>query len=149
MQVVKEFSVSLVNKPGVLASVMKALGKAKVNVVAMTLSDSAKHGVLRLVVTQTATAAKVLKELNVPVSQNDVLQVKLANKPGAMAELAGKLAKAHININYAYCTSGAAGGRTTGILSVENLSKSIKILDAEKVHKEGTAMRPSQGSRKF
>ena len=148
MQVVKEFSVSLVNEPGVLAGVMKALGKAKINVVAMTLSDSAKRGVLRLVVTQTATAAKVLTELSVPVSQNDVLQVKLANSPGAMGEVAGKLAKAHININYAYCTSGASGGRTTGILSVENLSKAIKILDAEKVHKEGTAVRRSQGSRK-
>ena len=148
MQIVKEFSVSLVNEPGVLAGVMKVLGKAKVNVVAMTLSDSVKRGVLRLVVTQTATAAKVLKDLNVRVSQNDVLQVKLANRPGAMGDVAGKLAKAHININYAYCTSGASGGRTTGILSVENLSKAIKILDAEKTHKEGTAVRRSQGSRK-
>ena len=148
MQVVQEFSVRLVNKPGVLAGVMKALGRAKVNVVAMTLSDSDKRGVLRLVVTQTATAARVLRDLNVPVTQTDVLQAKLTNRPGAMGEVAGKLAQEHINITYAYCTSGASGGRTTGILKVENLSKAMKVLGAEKVHKDGTALRRSRASRK-
>ena len=148
MQVVKEFSISLVKKPGVLAGVMKALGRAKVNVVAMTLSDSAKHGVLHLVVGQTATAAKVLAGLNLPVNQSDVLQVRLANTPGAMGEVAGKLAEAHINITYAYCTSGAPGGRTTGIINVENLSKAIKVLGAEKKHKDRNAVRRSQGSRR-
>ncbi|NIA06598.1 MAG: hypothetical protein GWP14_03005 [Actinobacteria bacterium] len=148
MQVVKEFSVSLVNKPGVLAGVMKALGRAKVNVVAMTLSDSARHGVLRLVVAQTATAAKVLGGLGVPVKQSDVLQIKLANKAGAMAEVAGKLAAAHVNIAYAYCTSGASGGRTTGIINVENLPKAMKVLGAEKTHKDGAVVRRSQGSRR-
>ena len=148
MQVVKEFSISLVNKPGVLAGVMKALGRAKVNVVAMTLSDSAKHGVLHLVVGQTATAAKVLAGLNLPVNQSDVLQVRLANTPGAMGEVAGKLAEAHINITYAYCTSGAPGGRTTGIINVENLSKAIKVLGAGKTHKDGSAVRRPRGSRK-
>jgi hypothetical protein len=148
MKVVKEFSVSLVNEPGVLAGVMKVLGRAKVNVVAMTLGDSAKRGVLHLVVDQTAKAAKVLNELNVPLSENEVLQIALANRPGAMAEVAGKLAKAHINISYAYCTSGAPGGRTTGIIRVENLPKAIKILGAEKRHKDGTAVRRSRASRK-
>ena len=37
-----QFSVFLVNKPGVLAQVTGALAKAKVNVVAMTLVDSGK-----------------------------------------------------------------------------------------------------------
>ena len=148
MQVVQEFSVSQVNEPGVLAGVMKVLGRAKVNVVAITLSDSAKRGVLRLVVTQTATAARVLRDLNVPVTQTDVLQVKLTNRPGAMGDVAGKLAQAHINITYAYCTSGASGGRTTGILKVENLTRAMKVLGAEKVHKDGTAVRRSQASRK-
>ena len=80
MKVVKEFSISLVNKPGVLAGVLKALGKAKVDGVAMTLSDSADLGVLRLVVVQTDVAGKVLTQLNVPMSHTDVLQIELTNK---------------------------------------------------------------------
>ena len=149
MKVVKEFSISLVNKPGVLAGVLKALGRAKVDGVAMTLSDSADLGVLRLVVVQTDLAEKVLKQLNVPMTHTDVLQIELTNKSGALADVVEKLAKAHINIAYAYCTSGGRGGKTTGILNVENIAKAMKVLGAEKTHKDGTALRRSQGSRRF
>ena len=149
MKVVKEFSISLVNKPGVLAGVLKALGRAKVDGVAMTLSDSADLGVLRLVVVQNDVAEKVLTQLNVPMTHTDVLQIELTNKSGALADVVEKLAKAHINIAYAYCTSGGRGGKTTGILNVENIAKAMKVLGAEKTHKDGTALRRSQGSRRF
>jgi len=149
MKIVKEFSVSLVNKPGVLAGVLKALSKAKVDGVAMTLSDSADLGVLRLVVVQTDLAQKVLSQLNVPMTHSDVLQIELTNKSGALADVVEKLAKAHINIAYAYCTSGGKGGKTTGIINVENIAKAMKVLGAEKTHKDGTSLRPSQASRRF
>ena len=149
MKMVKEFSISLVNKPGVLAGILKALGRAKVDCLAMTIADSADLGVLHLVVDQADVAEKVLAQLNLPMTSTDVLQIELDNKSGALADVAGKLAKAHINIAYAYCTSGGRGGRTTGIINVENIAKAIKVLAAEKTHKDGTALRPSQGSRKF
>ena len=148
MKVVKEFSISLVNKPGILSSVLKALSKAKIDGVAMTLSDSADLGVLRLVVVQDDLAEKALKHLNVPMTHTDVLQITLSNKSGALADVAEKLAKAHINIAYAYCTSGGRGGKTTGILNVENIAKAMKVLGAEKNHKDGRALRPSRANRK-
>ena len=49
MRVDTQFSVFLVNKPGVLAQVTEAIAKAKVNIVALTMMDSSEHGVLRLV----------------------------------------------------------------------------------------------------
>lgn len=148
MKMVKEFSISLVNKPGVLAGILKALSRAKVDGLAMSIADSTELGVLRLVVVQNEVAGKVLAQLNLPMSCNDVLQIELDNKPGALADVVGKLAKAHINILYAYCTSGGRGGRTTGILNVENIAKAIKILTTENTHKDGHPLRPSQSSRK-
>ncbi len=149
MKVVKEFSISLVNKPGILANVLKSLSKAKVDGVAMTLADSADLGVLRLVVVQTDLAQKVLTELNVPLTSNDVLQIELTNKSGALADVVEKLANAHINISHAYCTSGGRGGKTTGILNIENIAKAMKVLGAEKTHKDGTSLRPSRATRRF
>ncbi len=149
MKVVKEFSISLVNKPGVLASVLKSLSKAKVDGVAMTLADSTDLGVLRLVVVQTDLAGKVLRQLNVPLTSNDVLQIELTNKSGALADVVEKLANAHINISYAFCTSGGRGGKTTGILNIENIPKARKVLGTEKTHKDGTSLRPSRATRRF
>jgi hypothetical protein len=136
-QVHTQFSVFLVNKPGVLAQVTRALADSKVNLVAMTLVDSQEHGVLRFVAEDPAKARDVVKKLNLPSTETEVLGMELSNRPGALADVAGLLGENHVNINYAYCTSGAPGGRTTGIFKVADLNKAQKILkgDSSK-HKE-------------
>jgi len=123
-----QFSVFLVNKPGVLAQVTRALADEKVNVIAMTLVDSQEHGVLRLVGANAESARLVLAKLNLPMTETDVLCLDLSNRPGALADVAGLLGTNHVNINYAYCTSGAPGGRTTGIFKVADPAKAMRVL---------------------
>ena len=125
-----QFSVFLVNKPGVLAQVTGALAKAKLNVVAMTLVDSQEHGVLRLVAEDASAAREVLTRLNLPMTETDVLRLELSNRAGALADVATVLGQNHININYAYCTSGAPGGHSTGIFKVADPKKAEKVLKA-------------------
>jgi hypothetical protein len=139
VRVATQFSVFLVNKPGVLAQVTSALANAKVNIVAMTLVDSQEHGVLRFVADNSEHARSVLKQLNLPMTETDVVSMELSNHPGALADVAGLLGKNHININYAYVTSGAPGGHTTGIFKVADLNKAKRLL-AERggKHKEAT-----------
>ena len=123
-----QFSVFLVNKPGVLAQVTGALGEAKINLMAMTLVDSQEHGVLRMVTANVAAAREVLKKLNLPMTETEVLCVDLPNRPGALADVATLLGQNHININYAYVTSGAPGGRTTGVFKVADQAKALHVL---------------------
>src|SRR6478672_6469290 len=123
-----QFSVFLVNKPGVLAQVTSALATAKVNLVAVTLVDSQEHGVLRMVAEKADQAREVLKKLNLPLTETDVLCVDLPNRAGALADVATLLGKNHININYAYVTSGAPGGRTTGVFKVADQTKAVHLL---------------------
>ncbi len=130
MELVAQFSVFLVNKPGVLAQVARQLAQAKTNVIAMTMMDSSEHGVLRLVAADTDKARAALKELNLPTTETDVLVVEMANKPGALADVCGRLAEAHINISYAYCTTGARGGKTNGVFKVADNRKAMKVLQA-------------------
>jgi hypothetical protein len=139
-----QFSVFLVNKPGVLAQVTGALAKERVNIVAMTLVDSQEHGVLRLVPEDAKTARQVLAQLNLPMTETEVLRLELSNRPGALADVASLLGQNHININYAYCTSGAPGGRTTGIFKVADPTKAEKVLKSGAAkHKEANVRRPS------
>jgi hypothetical protein len=144
-QVVTQFSVFLVNKPGVLAQVTKALADAKVNITALTLVDSQEHGVLRFVAENPEAARAVLRKLNLPMTETDVLSMELSNRPGALADVAGLLGTNHININYAYCTSGAPGGRTTGVFKVADLNKAQRVLkESGSKHKEPTLRRPGR-----
>ena len=123
-----QFSVFLVNKPGVLAQVTAALATAKVNLVAVTLVDSQEHGVLRMVAENAEQTRGVLKKLNLPMTETEVICVDLPNRPGALADVATLLGKNHININYAYVTSGAPGGRTTGVFKVADQAKALHLL---------------------
>jgi len=129
MTVQRQFSIFLINQPGVLATVTSALAKARVNIVALTLMDSMEHGVLRVVCDNAAGARKVLGKAHDRWTETDVLVVELANEPGAFSKVAEVLATEHINISYAYCTGGAGGGRTTAVFKVADLKKARKVLD--------------------
>ncbi len=76
--------------------------------------------------------------------------MSLDNRAGALATVAEKLAKNHINISYAYCTAGAKGGRTTGVLKVADVKKAMKILQQgqKKQSKSQPIVRRSQASRR-
>ena len=128
LSVTTQFSVFLINKPGVLAKTLNALAKEKINVVALTMMDSVEHGVLRLVTEKPEETRALFNRINATVDETDVLCVVLPNRSGALANVTSRLAEAHININYAYCTSGAKGGKTTGILKVADTAKATKLL---------------------
>ena len=99
MDIAKQFSIFMVNKPGVLAHVLSEFAAAKINIIAMTMVDSAEHGVMRVVFGSEKNAEELLKKLNMQYSETDVLRVNLANKSGALAAVAEKLARSHINIS--------------------------------------------------
>lgn len=150
MYIAPQFSIFMVNKPGVLAHVLGTFAKAKINITAMTMMDSAEHGVMRVVFAAPEKAREALIKLNMPYNETEVLCVNLANKAGALAALAERLAKSHINISYAYCTAGAKGGRTTGVLKVADVKKAVKLLSAShsKDSKSQPMLRRSRVSRK-
>ena len=129
MKTMKQLSVFLINKPGILAQVLNELAKGKVNIIAMTMMDSVEHGVLRLVPAEPDHACLIIEKINLQVNLTDVLCVTMSNKPGAMADVASKLSEHHINITYCYVTSGAGGGKTNGIFKVADIKKAIKVLE--------------------
>jgi hypothetical protein len=150
MYITTQFSIFMVNKPGVLAQVLNEFARAKINIIAMTMMDSVEHGVMRVVFASPKKAKEILLKINMPYNETEVLCVTLDNKSGALATVAEKLAKNHINISYAYCTAGAKGGRTTGVLKVADVKKAMRLLQqhSNKNSKSQPVVRRSQASRK-
>lgn len=148
MRVRAQFSVFLINKPGVLASVTGALARAKVNIVALTLMDSMEHGVLRVVCDDPAAARVVLGKAHDQWTETQVLVIELDNRPGAFARVARMLAAEHINISYAYSSGGAGGGRTTAVFKVADLKKAEKCLGAAKAKAKAKAKARKTAPRK-
>jgi hypothetical protein len=135
MHVQTQFSIFLINKPGVLAAVTGALARRKINLRALSLSDSGEHGVLRIVSEDQSAAREVLGQTHDRWTETDVLVLELDNHPGSFAHVAEALANEHINILYAYCTGGAPKGKTTAVFKVNDLKKAEKVIQAMQHHR--------------
>src|SRR5262250_1101811 len=102
MQITKQLAIFLDNRPGMLARVADALAEAKINIYAITTSDTVDHSVIRMVVSDYRKALQVFEEHGTLVVEDDVLMIDGSNKPGQLADIARKLAKAKLNIEYCY-----------------------------------------------
>lgn len=129
MGTTKQITVFLENKPGRLANVLLALAREKINLTALTVMDSHEHNVLRFVADTQEPTKKVLQELGIPFAETEVLLVELRNQPGELAHICELLGAEHINIDYAYCSSGGRNGKTVGVFKVGNTGKAMKTLN--------------------
>jgi len=128
MEIAKQLSVFLANKPGTLADVCEELAKAKVNIFALTISDTADHSVVRMVVSDTAAAVAIFEERGVLVVESKVLMIENNNKPGTLAKISSRLAKARINIEYAYLATSPGSKAGLLILRADDTKKALKVL---------------------
>ena len=128
MDIVKQLALFLANKPGTLAEVCDELAKAKVNIYALTISDTVDHSVVRMVVSDSNKALMILGERGVLVVENEVLMIENSNKPGSLASISHRLSAAKINIEYAYLATSPGSKRGLLILRPSDTKKALKIL---------------------
>jgi hypothetical protein len=128
MKVRKEITVALENKPGVLGHLCCCLAEKKVNILAVSVHESAGVGIVRLVVDKPSVVTKMLSQCcPVTVSTCDVLELRAANRPGMLAAVASKLGKRRINIDYVY-GSASGGGKAAIILKPSNITNARRLL---------------------
>lgn len=131
MEIAKQLSVFLENTPGTLSKVCEELARQDINIYALTISDTVDHAVVRMVVSHPKKALHVFGERGVLVVENDVLFIENSNKPGSLAAIAQKLAKAKINIEYAYLATSPSSKKGLLILRTTNAEKALKVLTKE------------------
>ena len=132
MQITKQLAIFLDNSPGMLADVTQALAEAKINIYAITTSDTVDHTVIRMVVSDYRLALHVFEERGALVVEDDVLMVEGANKPGELARIARRLAKAKVNIEYCYSATAPDAKQGLLILRLSNVEKALKVLTEAK-----------------
>jgi hypothetical protein len=130
MQITKQLAIFLDNRPGTLARVADALAKAKINIYAISTSDTVDHSVIRLVVDDYRRALHLFEEHGTLVVDDDVIMIEGDNKPGSLAKIAHKLADAKINIEYAYCATPPDAKKGLLILRAGDAKKALKVLNS-------------------
>ena len=128
MSVVTQISVTLENRKGALAELCSELARVAVNISAIYAEEESKAtGLVRLIVGQPETARRVLASLKLKFTEEDVLAVKVGDRPGALGKLTRKMAEKGINIHYAYGSIARGSSQALIILSVSDVAAAARV----------------------
>jgi len=130
MNITKQLALFLENRPGTLARVCEALSKEKINIYAISISDTVDHSVVRMVVSDPRKALLLFEDHGTLVVEDDVLMIEGDNKPGSLAKLAHKLSDAKVNIEYAYSATSPNSKKGLLILRLSDAKKGLKVLNS-------------------
>jgi hypothetical protein len=123
----KELKVRVADRPGTLGEVTSALAEKKINLRAVNAWVEGSEGVVRLVPDKAAAAKKALQAKGWSVEEQEVVEVEIADKPGALAEKATALGRAGVNITHVFVGTGGAR-KATVFLGVSDIAKALKAL---------------------
>ena len=118
-----EFSFKIEDHPGALASATEILGKAGINIDGCVAIRCEGKGIVHVVTNNSQLTASALKAANIKYETQDVLEVKLNDKPGEIAKLARSFGDAKINITTLYITM-----RQTIVLGFDDVDGAKKVL---------------------
>ncbi len=118
-------TVKLEHHPGELARLGEALGTAGVNVDGMCAVTSAGAGIIHLLVEDAAAARAALAAAGMAVdAEREVLVVEaIEDQPGALGEIARRVADAGVNLDLAYLATN-----TRVVLGADDLEKARAAL---------------------
>jgi hypothetical protein len=102
----KDLTVPLENRPGTLAALGEATGKAGINIEGMS-GDNRLGEVLHILVEDAGAARAALEQVGIDVGEErEVLVVEIEDRPGTLGDVARKLAEAGVNVELVYPTFG-------------------------------------------
>jgi hypothetical protein len=121
----KDLTITLEDRPGRLADLGEATGKAEINIEGMCATSGDGRAEVHVLIDDAAAAREALGSAGIEVDrESDVLVIDVEDRPGAMGEVARTLAEAGVNIGLAY----AAFGRVKLVLGVDDLDRARSAL---------------------
>jgi hypothetical protein len=114
----KQLSVSVDNKPGAVAEIVRTLANAKVNILALLAWAEGPSGTVQVIVEDARRAKKALDDARIAYQEMAVDQVELANKPGTLAKTLDQLAAKGVNLNAIYATATKGGKKAVVVYAV-------------------------------
>lgn len=132
VQLIREFSVYLADRPGELAGILEALVSAGAHVTAISVTEQNGRGLVRLLAEPETVVRRVCESVvdsgGGPVAEADVLVVDLGQNPGLFREVAFRLAGRAVNVRYAYQAPAHNGTPSRCILRVDDPEQARRII---------------------
>ncbi len=119
-----DITVVLANRPGTLAAMGQAMGKAGVNIEGLCGAVTEGPAAVHILVKDAAAARRALQAGGFEIAaQREVMVLAIEDRPGALGEFAAKVAKAGVNIDLVYTATN-----TRLVIGADDLDKAWAAL---------------------
>jgi hypothetical protein len=127
----QQLSLFMENKPGALRAPCDALAAAGIDLLTMSLADTAQFGILRLIVRDPERAKKVLEAAGMVARVTEVVPIEVENKPGGLASVLDSIEDAGLGVAYMYDFGAASrGGKAAIVFRFEDPDAALTALKA-------------------
>ena len=138
---VKQVSIFVENKEGRIKKAIDTLAKENINIRALSIADTTKYGILRLIVSDNEKAIAALEKDGFIVKENEVIILAVPDEPNGLNSTLAVFDEKGINLEYLYAFVSSKTNEAIVVMRLENMEKAvdalnesnIKILDAEDI----------------
>ena len=124
-----QISVFIENKEGRIKKAIDTLAKAGVNIRALSVGDTSKYGILRLIVSDNEKAVKSLEDDGFIVKESEVIVIAVPDKPNGLNSTLAILDDANINLEYIYAFVSSQPDEAIVAIKVEDPEKANEVFE--------------------
>ena len=140
---VKQISIFVENKEGRIKKAIDTLARADINIRALSIADTSKYGILRLIVSDNEKSIEALENDGFIVKENEVIILAVPDEPNGLNSTLAVFDEKGINLEYLYAFVSSKTDEAIVVMRLENMEKAIdalnesnvKILDEEDIKK--------------
>ena len=133
---IEQISVFLENHPGALRAMTRLLGRAGLDLLALSVADTQNFGIIRLIISSgdTDNALKLLRDAGYIAKINHVICAEVPDRPLGLCELLSLVEKAELSVEYMYSFLRASkSGEAHMILRLSNGEKAARLFQMHDV----------------
>jgi len=124
----KQISVFIENKEGRLKKAIDILSKENINIRALSIADTSKFGILRLIVSDNEKSKEILEKNNFIVREDEVIIVEVPDEPNGLNTILGYLDEENVNVEYIYAFVSKKSDEAIVVMRLEDIEEGINIL---------------------
>ena len=126
---IDQISVFMENKKGRLSSLTRILADNGIDLVALSIADTADYGIMRAIVNDTPGAEKALRAAGFMVSTTRVLGVVVPDTPGGLSEVLEIFSRGDVSVEYLYSFVRHQGKNALIMFKVTPVEKAVELLE--------------------
>ena len=126
---IDQISVFMENKKGRLSSLTRILADNGIDLVALSIADTADYGIMRAIVNDTPGAEKALRAAGFMVSTTRVLGVVVPDTPGGLSDVLEIFSRGDVSVEYLYSFVRHQGKNALIMFKVTPEEKAVELLE--------------------